>query len=273
MSSEFPEFPCGTRGWLPIGEPKQLVTAWNGLQWGYQQVQREDRTIRVARSKYYDLSQLHPFSRMEFETYLKARHSEVMTRVGSHPNITLNYDAFPAEQGAPYWCVIDEWIDGCTLESMVGIGGLAWQTLKPIMRDIASGLARLHEIGIVRRNLTPHTVLVTDERSVLTDIELWRLFQNVPSISGSSTWRGHCSIASEVAAGSGVTTSVDLYSWSMVLLYASTGIAPESLEEASRLLTKAGLPHRVSSFAQDCLRAPIEKRPNSCRQLLAILGK
>ncbi len=59
-----------------------------------------------------------------------------------------------------------------------------------VMREIVDALARLHESGVVMRELAPSRILITAEtfRAVLSDFELAKLLSGAPTVSPDGDW-------------------------------------------------------------------------------------
>jgi serine/threonine-protein kinase len=85
-----------------------------------------------------------------------AREAEIAARL-DHPNLVSVVDVDVAQSGALY--IVMELVDGVPLESMrERYGDTAF--LLPVLRQVAEGLAALHEKGVIHRDLKPGNVLV-----------------------------------------------------------------------------------------------------------------
>lgn len=58
-------------------------------------------------------------------------------------------------------CIVMEWIDGCSLESLIAGGRLSRETAKKLICEICDGLEYIHKKQIIHRDLKPENVLVT----------------------------------------------------------------------------------------------------------------
>jgi hypothetical protein len=86
-----------------------------------------------------------------------AREAQVLARL-SHRNLVAILDVDIAKSGGIY--LVMELVEGSTLEEQrERFGDLAWA--RPILRQIAAGLAAVHEQGVVHRDLKPSNVLLT----------------------------------------------------------------------------------------------------------------
>ena len=81
---------------------------------------------------------------------------------------------------------MDRWIEGTTLAEQLDAGAWPAEQLPRLAAELLRGLDGLHCAGVVFRELAPCRVLIAadDGRAVLTDFELAKLMDNVPSVSG-----------------------------------------------------------------------------------------
>jgi Tol biopolymer transport system component len=91
----------------------------------------------------------------------------------NHPNITAVYD-LGSHDGSPY--IVTELLEGETLRSRLGSGGLSPRKAIDYAIQIARGLAAAHEKGIVHRDLKPENLFITrDGRVKILDFGLAKL--------------------------------------------------------------------------------------------------
>ena len=140
---------------------------------------------REARGKRYDLSRLSTEGEQRCRTWIK-RHPDVCDTVKKNDNVITNITAF-RDPREPYYWVIDEWVEGEPLSSRLSSGSVSQQQARQLMLGIAEGLSAIHGLGIVRRELTPASVLVRsdDGSPVLTEFELWLIRKNLTHNIGS----------------------------------------------------------------------------------------
>src|SRR6266550_1608239 len=76
----------------------------------------------------------------------------------NHPNIVTVYDV--GQSGVTSYIAM-EWVDGVTLRALLASGPLPIRKLLSLATQMADGLARAHEAGILHRDLKPENVMVT----------------------------------------------------------------------------------------------------------------
>lgn len=249
--------------WEPI------VTVPNGLQWESCLLDHRFVGERTDRGKRYNLQAYLPDRlRPEIEASL-TRHAEVCDRVGDQPNIARNRDSFPDDRNEGFWWVIDEWTPGRTLATYIQEGESDNDRLIPIMRDIALGLEGLHRAQVVRRELSPRFIWITESKAMLTDFELSKLLDGKPTVSNAHWPEDHYR-APEVKDSATATEQNDFYSWAMILAYVLTGADPSGPESARRVIKGSTLPKKIKDVGEACLK-PVGKRPGGIREIIRVL--
>lgn len=250
-------------------EIEQYLSGWqktsNGLQ--FQRLRLKHRYLenRWARAKCYELRHLANADRDRLEAHLR-RHVEVCEQVGSQPNLAENLTAAWVNG---LWWVLDRWVDGETLASRLAQGPLGDYELQFIVRGIAEGLQALHSAGVIRRELTPESVLLreSDDRPILTDLELAKLSERLPTVSPDQ-WPDDPYRAVEVGGDTPVDERADLYSWGRIFVEAATGRLPDRGQER---LADERIPEPVREVVHACVAGPRSQRPGSVRDILAAL--
>jgi serine/threonine protein kinase len=81
------------------------------------------------------------------------------TQAISHPNVIEIFDQGEMDDGIPY--IVMELLDGKTLSALLDVGPLPPPRSLPIMIQIARGIARAHDLGVVHRDLKPDNIFIS----------------------------------------------------------------------------------------------------------------
>ncbi|TWU34891.1 protein kinase domain-containing protein [Novipirellula artificiosorum] len=248
-------------------EVEKYLSGWatttNGLQ--YQLVKLRHRFIpqRFARGKCYELRHMSDRERTEVEVYLH-RHIEVCDRIDDHPNVARNITA--AEVDGLWW-VIDRWEDGETVAQRMKAGAFSDYELKVVMTGIAEGLIAMHAEGIIRRELTPASVLLRakNDQPVLTDLEMAKINKGGPTVA-PAVWPDDPYRALEVTGSKEITEKADIYSWGRIFAHAAWGNLPERGKEEIERLTK--LPTKTRDVVNLSLQITPSARKVTLKQIV-----
>jgi predicted ATPase/serine/threonine protein kinase len=121
----------------------------------------------------------HPEALSRFER--EARAASAL----NHPNIVTIYE-LGHENGTRY--IAMELVDGETLRSLLASGPIPFRKLVAIAAQIADGLAKAHEIGLIHRDLKPENLMVSrDGTAKVLDFGLAKLLKLDRGSSDSST--------------------------------------------------------------------------------------
>ncbi|MCA9034554.1 MAG: protein kinase [Planctomycetaceae bacterium] len=254
--------------WL-LNQPltRNWVTASNQLQFRIWKLKHEHLN-RFARGKCYDLEGMATAERERCRDSL-LRHAEVCTRIGKHAHIINNLTTCEAPSRDRWW-IIDEWIEGATLGEQLDSPDFSMPEKQKVIRQIADGLNAFHSQNIVRRELSPQTILVRESNSdvVLTEFELAKLLDGSPTVS-SSDWPVDPYRAPEATTDE-IGRQADIYSWGRIAIELLVGELPPKGAEQARL-TKVKLPKRVETMLLKCVSVNWRSRPKNFDAILRVL--
>jgi eukaryotic-like serine/threonine-protein kinase len=193
----------------------------------------------------------------------------------NHPNITTIYDINNSE-GVEF--IVMEYVEGCTLNQLIGSQGLPIEQVLNYAAQITSALGAAHETGIIHRDLKPANIMVTDNGTVkVLDFGLSRLMQRTdgsahaatqttPDLTLQGVILGTAAYMSpEQAEGKPVDARSDIFSFGSVLFEMLTG--QRAFRGESYISTLGAIlrdtPVQVRKLRKDA-PAPLEQIVNRC---------
>ena len=251
-------------------EITEYLSGWekttNGLQ--YQLVKLRHRFLndRFACGKCYELRHLSTSERIRLETYL-VRHAKVCERIGEHPNISRNLTAALVDG---LWWVLDRWEEGELLADRLASGSMSGYELQYITTGIANGLLACHESNVIRRELSPRSIILREssDAPVLTDMELAKLSTGAPTVSPEE-WPDDPYRALEVCGNTPYDERADIYSWGRIFVHCANGILPE--RGCETLPDTEEIPIAVREIVLQSVALSPSKRPSDIRKILDVL--
>lgn len=243
--------------------------ASNGLPYVLYEL-RHNQLGSKRRGKWYDMAAIGGKDRDRFEEQVR-RHAKVLDAVGIHPNIPKFYE-FHTDMVTNGCWVLEEWIDGETLESLHTAGDLGVQDSIEIMRQVAFGLQALHEQNLIRRELSPGSIIIegATKRAILTDFELVKLSDDSPTVSLDEPWPADPYVAPEIVRGTlRPRVQADLYGWAAVLFHLLCD-SPYG-KDTSLTILHGRVADSLVSLLASCLSESWEERPDSVKDVLAII--
>jgi serine/threonine-protein kinase len=154
------------------------------------------------------------------------REARAVNRI-NHPNIVEITDLGESD-GLVF--LVMEYVEGESLLEALRRGRFAWTRAARIAAQVASALARAHELGVIHRDLKPENVLLTERASEefvkLTDFGIAKIL-DAPALTFHETRFGTPGyIAPEYAEGAPASPHGDLYALGVVLYEMLTGSMP-----------------------------------------------
>lgn len=194
------------------------------------------------------------------------REAKVLGQIGSHDNIVSVYDYDVTSDTLQF--TVFEYLPGGTLDELVrDEGPLPLEDLLRLGRQLCRGLAHLHGVGILHRDVDPKNILF-DERRVahLGD------FDSAVGLDDASECRPvttNSFAAPEELAGGPFDVRSDLYSLGGVLYVAAVGSG--RVLNLERLRRRADLPTSFIDLVASLLTESLEDRPKNAEAVLAWL--
>jgi tRNA A-37 threonylcarbamoyl transferase component Bud32 len=195
-------------------------------------------------------------SRDRFELEAKA-----MARL-EHPNCVAVID-FGLHDDKPF--VVMELVRGTSLAELVAAGRFDAVRAGAIMRQVLSGLAHAHELGIVHRDVKPANVMISEktglgEQVQLLDFGLARLTEGASKLTAGIVIGTPNYMAPEQCRGEAIDARADLYACGVMLFEMLTGKKPFSADDPIAVVRKhlQDRPPTLASFAPDLDLAELE---------------
>lgn len=261
--------------WAPDGSPSRWFTTSNGLQYRLFKLFHKHLADTFGRGKLYDLAQFSDDARERMLAALE-RHPMVCHRLEGHSAFPRN-EAVGFEPGdRDHFWVVDRFEEGETLEQYVARKykksgqGLPLTEVMGLMTQSAKALMAMHERNIIRRELTPASILVRPDKSLLfTDLELGKLSDEYPTVQHGQFPRSTY-LAPEVG-GPGINDRVDIYSWGKIFLFTLSGEPPPEVVSSHDDVFDL-LPKQISTLLQNATSHSFRVRP-SAAQVIGELDK
>jgi serine/threonine-protein kinase len=163
------------------------------------------------------------------------------TQAISHPNVIEIFDQGEMDDSTPY--IVMELLDGHTLSVLTDAGPVLPPRAIPIMIQIARGIARAHDLGVVHRDLKPENIFICS-RGDSSDLVKILDFGIARSRADSRlTNMGELFGTPQYMAPERVTTgeagpSVDLYALGVIFFEMATGKLPFTASDPATFLIK-----------------------------------
>jgi hypothetical protein len=134
-------------------------------------------------------------------------------------------DIHAVRDDAPVPYLVMEFIDGCTLQTLLGGGPLEVKQILRIGFQVAMGLAAAHWQGLIHRDVKPANILLENgvQRVKLSDFGLARADDDASMTQTGFIAGTPLNMAPEQAAGEPVDPRADLFSLGSVLYEMCTG--------------------------------------------------
>jgi predicted ATPase/serine/threonine protein kinase len=216
---------------------------------------RLDREVAIKTLSLERCSHPEALSRFEQE----ARSASAL----NHPNIVTIYE-LGQENGTHY--IAMEFVEGDTLRGLLASGPIPFRKSVAIAAQIADGLAKAHEIGLIHRDLKPENLMVSRDGTVkLLDFGLAKLLKldQTRSSDVSTTITEHGTImgtvgymSPEQATGEELDFRSDQFSFGSVLYEIATG-SPAFKKKTHAETTAAILRDEPERLGSKMMQAPV----------------
>jgi len=175
-----------------------------------------------------------------------------------------------ADPWAPTPYVATRYVPGLSLhdhvpqEGPITGGDLHW-----FARCLAEGVASVHAVGVLHRDVKPSNVLLEGRTPILIDFGLARVADD-PKLTHTGWLLGTPGyLAPEILYGDDATTASDVHSWAATVAFAGTGNPPFGRGPSMAIMDRvrrgehdlAGLPDDLRAVVSAALHPDPERRP------------
>ncbi len=202
-----------------------------------------------------------------------------------HKNICVIHDIDWGHDDQLFICM--EYLEGVTLKQRLTAGVFPVDEALTVAVQVAEGLAKAHQAGIVHRDLTPSNVFITHEKVVkLLDFGLADAGEGLqPGQSGSAPGTA-AYMSPEQARGEKVDARTDVWSLGVLMYEMLTGRRPFGSEYVQAILyalanetqrpvraLRPEVPAMLERIINQCLEKDRDARPRNGTAILAEIRK
>ena len=196
-----------------------------------------------------------------------------------HANICVIHDIDETPDGQLF--IAMAWYEGRTLKARLAEGPLGIEEAVDIARQIAGGLGRAHERGIIHRDIKPANLMITRHGEVrILDFGVAKLAGEAGLTRTGSTLGTLAYMAPEQVDGRDVGPAADLWSLGVVLYEMLAGSLPfrgaDQRQVVTGILTRdpeppgharPGIPAELEGLVIDLLAKHPDRRPASAAEV------
>ncbi len=241
----------------PKGQAMRMATLSAQLQWGDDAASQDVRTTGM-------------------DSFL--REAQKMAKVEDIPEVVGVRECF-RENDTAY--IIMDYIEGKTLLSVLKEKGpMPWEQAKDIFLPAISAMERVHQAGLVHRDLSPDNLMLTDKGVRILDLGAAKDLSSSNGASSTQVAKGGFSPLEQYTQRGGSGPWSDVYAMAATIYYTLTGVLPpnatERVEKDSlnwKLLSQRGVPANVISALQKAMTVTVKGRTQSMAELLSQLQK
>ncbi len=224
---------------------------------------------------------LPPFMSAEGDARTRFEDEAKTTASLHHPNLADIYETGETEDGQLY--IVMPLYEGHTLQDLIDEGPIPLERALDLFTQIASGLAKAHEKGVVHRDIKPDNVFVTDDGFVkILDFGLARFAHSTRRTATGVTVGTVRYMSPEQARGDEAGPASDVFALGAILYQLVSGQHPFQAEHNQAILyklmsedpppiTKSGVPDYVLRVIDGALEKDPAQRIADAGELLDVL--
>jgi non-specific serine/threonine protein kinase len=201
-----------------------------------------------------------------------------------HANICTIYDTGETDEGQLY--LVMAFYEGQTLAAHIHGGRSTVEEFTRLGTQIAAGLGRAHQYGIVHRDIKPPNVIITPFGEVkILDFGIAKLRGQVGASEDGVVLGTLSYMSPEQVLGAATDFRTDIWSLGAVMYEMLTGQRPFTCDSIDRTIgaivyeeppalasLRPDLPAGIVNVIERCLRKSAEMRVQSCQEIVQVLS-
>ena len=215
--------------------------------------------------------QSQDFRKSGTESFL--REAKKMAKVEDIPEVVRVRECFH-ENGTAY--IVMDYIEGKTLlAALKEKGPMTWEQAKDVFLPAVSAMERVHQAGMIHRDLSPDNLMLTDKGVRILDLGAAKDLTTGSGASSNQVAKSGFSPLEQYTQRGGTGTWSDVYAMAATVYYTLTGVLPpnatDRVEEDTldwTLLTKRGVPTHVTNALQKAMSITAKGRTQTMAELL-----
>ena len=216
--------------------------------------------------------QSQSFRKSGMEAFL--REAQKMVKVEDIPEVVRIRECFH-ENGTAY--IVMDYIQGKTLLSTLKEKGpMTWEQAKDIFYPAIAAMEKVHQAGMVHRDLSPDNLMLTDRGVRILDLGAAKDLTASSGVSSAQVAKSGFSPFEQYTQSGGSGTWSDVYAMAATIYYTLTGILPpnatDRMEEDTLDWTKLSqreVPAHVVSTLQKAMHITAKGRTQTMAELLS----
>ena len=215
--------------------------------------------------------QSQSFRKAGMEAFL--REAQKMVKVEDIPEVVRIRECFH-ENGTAY--IVMDYIEGKTLlAALKEKGPMAWEQAKDVFYPAITAMEKVHQAGLVHRDLSPDNLMLTDKGVRILDLGAAKDLSTGSGVSSAQVAKSGFSPFEQYTQSGGSGPWSDVYAMAATIYYTLTGVLPpnatDRMEEDTldwTLLTKRGVPTNVIRALQKAMHITAKGRTQTMGELL-----
>ena len=241
----------------PKGQASRFIAMGSSLQWASDGVSQTVHTTGM-------------------DSFL--REAQKMAKVDDIPEVVGVRECF-RENDTAY--IIMDYIEGKTLLSVLKEKGpMPWEKAKDIFLPAISAMEKVHQAGLVHRDLSPDNLMLTAKGVRILDLGAAKDLSSGSGASSAQVAKGGFSPMEQYTQRGGSGPWSDVYAMAATIYYTLTGVLPpnaiDRMEKDNldwKLLSQRGVPANVISALQKAITVSAKSRTQSMAEFLGQLQK